>query len=279
LFQPGCYPPSRTAYRTIAASTNERTGIFNIHPPGVITGDKGPTEHEPSLRCNYEALYLVSIANTFVFDFGLRLYVSSSTVNYFYLARAIFPLNCYKLFVIHCTLRLTCNHAGYLPLWQEQLGNEWREYEEVLGIKDQVSGTKHLTPETRNLKPKLTFPVLSTDEERWQIRAAIDAVVADAYGLNREQYAHILSTFSHKSYPKAPQLCLACFDELQNIGLEAFTQKYDPYWDIPLNENLPKPVIELPISEVNTNAVSTEDGTFQLTASTTGNPKSRRKKK
>jgi hypothetical protein len=34
---------------------------------------------------------------------------------------------------------------------------------------------------------------------------------------------------------------------LHKIGLDAFTPKYDPYWDIPLNENLPQPVIELPM--------------------------------
>ena len=36
------------------------------------------------------------------------------------------------------------------------------------------------------------------------------------------------------------------FDELKAIGLDAFTKKHDPYWDIPLNENLPQPVIDLP---------------------------------
>ena len=45
----------------------------------------------------------------------------------------------------------------------------------------------------------------------------------------------------------APELCLAMFDELKAIGLDAFTKKHDPYWDIPLNENLPKPVIDLPV--------------------------------
>jgi hypothetical protein len=44
-------------------------------------------------------------------------------------------------------------------------------------------------------------------------------------------------------------VCLAAFDELKAIGLEAFGRKHDPYWDIPLNENLPEPVIELPIPE------------------------------
>jgi len=75
---------------------------------------------------------------------------------------------------------------------------------------------------------------------RWLVRAAIDAVVwPRRYGLTRDQYAHVLSTFSHSSYKDAPRLCLAAFDELQSLGLEAFTQKHDPYWDIPLNENLP----------------------------------------
>ena len=105
----------------------------------------------------------------------------------------------------------------------EQLGGAWRES-----------------------KPKYTYPVLECQNERWVVRAATDAVVAEAYGLDRDQYEHILSTFSHKSYSKAPELCLAAFDELKSIGLEAFTQKNDPYWDIPLNEDLPKPVIDLP---------------------------------
>jgi hypothetical protein len=126
--------------------------------------------------------------------------------------------------VAHSAIRLTCNHAGYAPLWVDQLGDEWGEP-----------------------KPKHTWPVLEGDDERWAIRAAIDAVVADAYGLTREQYAHVLSTFNHKSYLKAPALCLACFDELKSIGLAAFTKKHDPYWDIPINESLPKPVIDLPI--------------------------------
>ncbi len=71
-------------------------------------------------------------------------------------------------------------------------------------------------------------------------------VAAWAYGLNRDQYAHVLSTFKNTSYPKAPELCPTRFDELKSIGLDAFCKKHDPYWDIPLNENLPQPVIDLP---------------------------------
>ena len=95
----------------------------------------------------------------------------------------------------------------------------------------------------------MTWPVLSAEDRRWEYRAASDAVVADAYCLSRDQYEHILSTFSHSSYPKAPYLCLKAFDELREIGIQAFCQKHDPYWDIPLNENLPQPVLDLKIPE------------------------------
>jgi hypothetical protein len=116
---------------------------------------------------------------------------------------------------------------------------------------------------------------LETDDERWAVRAAIDAVVADAYGLSRDQYAHVLSTFSHASYPKAPELCLARFDELKKLGLEKFTRNYDPYWDIPLNENLPQPVIDLPIPG---EAKEDDDGEFRLTGASKPAKRGRKKK-
>jgi hypothetical protein len=139
-------------------------------------------------------------------------------------------------------------------LWREQLGEAWRE-----------SGAA------------FTWPVLSGDDARWAVRAAIDAVVAHTYGLTRDQYAHVLSTFSHSSYKDAPHQCLAAFDELQQIGLESFTKKHDPYWNIPLNENLPQPVIDLPIPEVAPDAAPAKSHKelfdFQTTAAPAGSGK------
>jgi len=91
------------------------------------------------------------------------------------------------------------------------------------------------------------FPVIKDEISHWTLRAAIDAVVAKAYCLARSDYEHILASFNHRSFPKSPCLCLEAFDELQEIGIEAFVKKYDPYWGIPLNENLPKPVLDLEI--------------------------------
>jgi hypothetical protein len=126
-------------------------------------------------------------------------------------------------FLAHTALRLSCNHSAYQELWRDQVGETWREE-----------------------RPSFSWPVLSDDETRWNLRAAVDAVVAHCFGLDRQQYSDILSTFNHKSFSEAPTLCIQKFEELASTGFDAFAKKYDPYWDIPLNESLPKPVIELP---------------------------------
>jgi len=180
-------------------------------------------ETEPASRRSLVALGSCAVLNGFCFDFQLRQHVQTN-FNRAMLGRTRWPdWSGVVGFLAHEALRLNSFHSGYEALWREQVGDAWREP-----------------------KPPFTWPVLETDDERWEVRAAIDAVVADAYGLSREQYEHVLSTFSHKSYPKAPALCLAKFDELKVLGLEAFTRKHDPYHDIPLNENLPQPVIDLP---------------------------------
>jgi hypothetical protein len=53
----------------------------------------------------------------------------------------------------------------------------------------------------------------------WILRAEIDAQVARQYGLTRDQYLHILASFSHRSHPHAAGLCLAAFDIAENKSL------------------------------------------------------------
>lgn len=213
----------RLVFRKVASSTNERTGIFTILPPGVVCTDSALVESQAISRKTYDALALCALANCFVFDWLLRQMVAANVQFSFLDIIPVPDLNTNWRFLAHCTTRLVSNDPAYAPLWREQLGNAWREP-----------------------APPFTWPVLAGDDARWAVRAAIDAVVAQAYGLDREQYAHVLSTFSHRSYPKAPELCLARFDELAEVGLDAFTRKWDPYWDVPLNESLPVAVIEIP---------------------------------
>ena len=214
----------RMAFRRQASSTNERTVISFLSPPGILYFDSALPERDAEDRATWRALVLIALANSYPLDWIVRQLVGANVTFNFLDTVPVPRLDDLRLFIAHQALRLSAQHAGYAPLWREQLGEAWRE-----------PGTA------------FTWPVLSGDDARWAVRAAIDAVVAQAYALTRDQYAHVLSTFSHSSYKDAPRQCLAAFDELQSLGLEAFTKKHDPYWDIPLNENLPQPVIDLPI--------------------------------
>jgi hypothetical protein len=52
---------------------------------------------------------------------------------------------------------------------------------------------------------------------RRMLRAHIDAAIAREYRLTREQYQHILASFSHRSCPDAPSRCLAAFDDADRL--------------------------------------------------------------
>lgn len=222
----------RLAYRKIASSTNERTGILCVVPPGVVFGDGSPCERDPGARHGWAAMVVCAAGNSFAFDWCLR-QKTAANVNLFILNGCPVPQEVAnpgvpQTFLAHSALRLVSNHAGYAALWKEQLGTEWRE----------AAGSRK------------RWPVVRGDDERWALRAAIDAVVAQAYGLSREQYEHLLSNFSHKSYLEAPRRCLAAFDELDRLGLKAFVRRYDPYWDVPLVDTVPEPVIDLPLQQL-----------------------------
>lgn len=218
----------RLAGRKAIHASEESKAVFCLITPGGVVSDSAMVEPDPARRQNSLALGLLSNLNSQTFDYLLRLQVSLN-VSLFILHNVSIPVQHEPsaAFYSHGALRLSANHKGYETLWREQCGDNWRE------------------PGREPFK----WPVLEGDDARWAVRATIDAVVADAYGLSREQYAHVLSTFSHSSYPRAPELCLAAFDELKQVGLEEFCKRHDPYHDIPLNENLPKPVIDLPIPE------------------------------
>jgi len=229
----------RLAFRQIASSTNERTSIFCLLPAGTLFGHMAPSERQAAERSCTAALITLAVVNAYTFDSCLRQRVGAAVSQFILNGIPVPPVfpgltpeppECLPRFLAHSALRLTCNHSGYAALWRDQLGDTWRE----------------------PAKLPFTWPVLAGDDERWAVRAAIDAVVAAAYGLTRDQYAHVLSSFNHKSYPASQALCLAAFDELQSLGLEAFTRKHDPYWDIPLNQNLPQPVIDLPTANTGT---------------------------
>jgi hypothetical protein len=125
---------------------------------------------------------------------------------------------------------LCCNHRSFGPLWREQLGGACP-----------------------------SWPAIADEAARWRLRAAMDVFVALAYGLDRAQYERVLSSFSHKSFPSAPGLCMAAFDALVRKGNAAVCAEHDPYFGVPLVTALAAPVAEHPVSP------ETQRGLYQAT--------------
>ena len=204
----------RLAFRGIASSTNERTGIFTVLPPGVLVGNSAPAEAEPWDRPDRAALLLCALCNTHCVDYLIRVRTSAN-LNLFIVRQTALPsLGGIEALLVHSALRLVCNHEGYSPLWRSQLRGAWRE-----------------PPATEP-----SWPVLAGGPARQVVRAAVDAAVARAFGLTRSQYGHVLSTFSHSSWLDGPSVCLAAFDEWGRVGRRAFVRRHDPYADVSLAE-------------------------------------------
>ncbi len=69
-----------------------------------------------------------------------------------------------------------------------------------------------LTPDDRSFLAEAAEQLSGAPASLWDLRAKLDATIALAYGLDRTQYQHVLGSFSHRSFPDAPSLCLAAFD-------------------------------------------------------------------
>jgi hypothetical protein len=189
----------RLAFRDIARSNDERTMIAFIAPPGVVFGHTATVERTPGSRASADALILCALFNSFPFDWLVR--QKAATHLSLYLLDAL-PVPRFsdtaRRFLAHGALRLSCNHAGYASLWRAQL----RGLPERAAMQDPAA--------------------------RWGLRAAMDAVVARSYGLDRFQYENLLASFSHSSRPDAARLCLSAADVLQAKGVEAFCRRHDP---------------------------------------------------
>ncbi len=190
----------RLVFRDIARSNDERTMIACLAPPGTVFGHTATVEKVPWARANADALVLCALFNAFPFDWLVRQKAATHLSLYILDALPVPHLDeTQRRFLAHAALRLSCIHDGYDALWREQVG----------GPRDEPRACP-------------------------TVRAAIDAVVAHAYGLDRKQYDHVLSSFSHRSHPAAVRLCRAAFESLLVVGMEAFCRRHDPHWHVPL---------------------------------------------
>lgn len=218
----------RLALRETCGSpkTNERSLVAALVPPGNVGIHKLFMERAPHRRPNASALVAAGVLNSFAADALIRPQVQAGISKTLLQAtRAPLLQEQSRRFIAHGALRLAANHVGFEPLWREQVGAAWRE----AGVRGE-------------------WPVLGGDDARWAVRAAIDAVVADAYGFDHSEYEGALKTFRHRGYPGAPKRCLEAYEELRHDGLAAFCERRDPYFDVPLAASLASPVFDLPVS-------------------------------
>jgi hypothetical protein len=208
----------RLVFREISRSTDERTMISAMMPPGHVFGHKGTCEKAPWERPDATALILCAVFNSFAFDWCLRRKIAAS-VSLFMLNGCPAPAlsKGAARFLAHGALRLSCRHAGYARLWRKQLSSA-----------------------------PACSPDLAAAEDRARLRAAIDAVVARGYGLGRDDYHHILTGFSHKAHPAAPEQCVAAFDLLTECGARTFYRRHDPFSGIALVDEPGQPDSESP---------------------------------
>jgi hypothetical protein len=174
------YKSYRLAFRDVAASTNERTMIATVLPPGrfcphtmslesvyLIRVEKG------KLNPNYQSLnhaarlYLCAVLNSFIVDSWLRRSVTNH-LSFFFVYGVPVP-------------RLTEQDAAFAPIVARAArlictAPEFDELAREVGLGDHAAGATNAV-------------------ERARLRAELDGLVAHLYGLTEDEFAYILTTF------------------------------------------------------------------------------------
>ncbi len=166
----------RLCFRSVASNTNERTLISAILPPcffghsisAVRVLDKNGNRVIPDAV----QAYLCAVWNSFAFDYLIRAKVASN-LSFFYIYQLPVP-------------RLTEKDPAFKP------------------IVDRAAKLICTTPEFDDLARQLGLESHNhgaTDAaERARLRAELDGIIANLYGLTEEEFAYILTTF-----PVVPQ--------------------------------------------------------------------------
>ncbi|MCX9080403.1 MAG: N-6 DNA methylase [Candidatus Methanoperedens sp.] len=225
------YLKYRCGVRRIAANTNERTLVTGIIPKAFFCtyGMETITEFERGKRIEnflnkYENIYLFSILSSFVLDYILRQKGGMTSVPISYLNELPIPRftsgNWYFDQLVPRAARLICITEEFADLWNEVYCPEWN----LLSVKD--GGTSiledwsKLTPVWNKECGAYGWNKTKHDTgDRAQLRCEIDALVAHLYGLNKEEFEHILSTFPivKEKSPRLIEGTIKEFDRFESI--------------------------------------------------------------
>jgi hypothetical protein len=159
-------------YRLVGRSTDQRTFISTIIPPGYVCGNSLAIIRLENLK---QLCYLCGVMNSFVIDYFIRQKVSANINMFYFLETPVPRISSGKLF------------------------------DEIVKKTAQLVAT---TPEFDQLKKELGISHGLTDEnDRLLARAQLDVAVAKLYGISKEDLAYILDGFPIVD-PKQKELVL-----------------------------------------------------------------------
>ena len=185
------YTQYRLGFRAVASSTNRRSMITSILPKNVYCGNsiivlKLYDKHGKRLIEENRLLYLCGIFNSFVFDYLLRLKITTN-LNMFFIYQMPVPIAEKEDFdkIVENVLLLT---------------EDWEDFED-LRKKYNVKGRK------------------LDNDQRLAIIAEIDRLVGELYGLDTEDMKYVLDKFHHANAEIEKEL-----RALEELILEGFDQ-------------------------------------------------------
>jgi len=169
------YQMPRLAYRNIARSTDERTMIMTLLPKNVFCGNSIQNVYICSSNVTRESysnmLWFLGYANSYVFDYLLRLKVSAN-LNQFFIYEMPCPFPVHSILEDEQMMQVASN-AGILV--------------SSLPGFDAIARVMHITRRAGNPNEILT---------RMKLRCEIDALIAHHCGLSEKEFTYLLESFA-----------------------------------------------------------------------------------
>jgi hypothetical protein len=161
----------RLVFRRQSASTNERTLVSTILPACIHADNLASYSlfdgDGKAIISSAEQIFHCALYNSYLLDYSIRQRVTTN-LNFFYLYQLPIPIYCstdrITKEINNISARLIC------------VSNDFDELAKSAGLRGCQDGV---------IDP----------QQRAQLRAELDARVAHLYGLDEEEFAHVLSTF------------------------------------------------------------------------------------
>ncbi|MCZ6678916.1 MAG: hypothetical protein O7E52_16915 [Candidatus Poribacteria bacterium] len=202
---------TRVAYRALAASTNERTLVATVIPPGAPVGHSinvCPLKPE-------ECCFLSGVMTSFVVDWIIRNKVTTNLTIFYLNQLPIARKTVNEFFEQSITARvgrLISGNEKFIQVWESVFCKDWQSPDfwypssaplHTYGPADEQEIRQRLRDEAKNITSEWgshcgvydRLPDRRDTGDRAQLRAEIDAYVAHLYGLSRDDFAYILGTF------------------------------------------------------------------------------------